>query len=144
MLSAYSTATQAVAANELISFSTNRILTGCTVTHAEGTPTIRLAKAGYYYVSVNATVSNTAAGTITIQLMDGADAVPGATANVTVGATTDTASLAFTTIIRVRPSCCAIDNTAALTILNSGADATFTSAAIEVTKLCQGGYYVSI
>lgn len=144
MLSTYSTITQTVAADGLVSFSTNRVLTGCTVTHAEGTPTVRLTKAGYYYVSVNATVSDTAAGTVTLQLMDGTDAVPGATASVTVGATTDTASLAFSTIIRVRPSCCAVDNTAALTVLNSGEEATFTSAAIEITKLCQEVINVSI
>lgn len=137
MLSTYNITPQTIAADGLLSFSTNRILTGCTVKHAEGTPTIRLTKPGYYYVNVNATVSDTAAGTITLKLKDGAIDVPGAAASITVGATTDEASLGFTTIVRVLPSCCAIDNTASLTIVNSGIEATFVSATVDITKLCQ-------
>lgn len=135
MINSYSIISQAVAADGTLNFDISRILTGCTVKHADGTPTFTLTKPGYYYVTFNADALGTAAGDITVELLNGTTSVPGATATSTI-AVGDTTNLAFSTIIKVLPSCPAIDNTTTLTILNSGVAATYNTANINITKLC--------
>ena len=134
MISAYTTTNQLVAIDGLLDFDTNRITTGCTVKHVDGTPAFTLTKPGYYYITFNGTITDTAAGTV--ELLNGGVAVPGATASATVAATTDEHSVSFATIIRVLPSCCAIDNTTTLTVANTGIAATYSVANINITKLC--------
>lgn len=136
MISAYSLTDQLVAVDGLLDFDTNRIATGCTVKHIDGTPAFTLTKPGYYYITFNGTVTDTAAGNVTVQLLNGGVAVPGAEASITTAATTDERSFAFTTIVRVLPSCCAIDNTTTLTVANTGIAATYSVANINITKLC--------
>lgn len=136
MINSYSLTNQTVNTNGLLNFNIDRIVTGRTVKHADGTPTFTLTRPGYYYVTFNGTITDTAAGNITVQLLNGSTAVPGATASATIAAETDEQSVAFTTIIRVLPSCCAIDNTTNLTISNTGANATFSVANVNITKLC--------
>lgn len=136
MISAYSLTDQLVAIDGLLDFDTNRIVTGCTVKHADGTPSFTLTKPGYYYITFNGTITNTAAGIVTVELLNGGVAVPGAEASVTTAADTDERSLSFATIVRVLPSCCAIDNTTTLTVANTGVAATYSVANINITKLC--------
>jgi hypothetical protein len=136
MISSYSLVDQLIPVDGLLDFATNRILTGCTVKHVDGTPSFTLTKPGYYYVTFNGTVTDTAAGIVTVQLLNGGVAVPGAEASITTAATTDERSFSFATIIRVLPSCCAIDNTTTLTIANTGIEATYSVANINITKLC--------
>ena len=135
MISSYNITTQEVAVNGLLTFSTDRILTGCTATR--NGQTFQLNKPGYYYVTFNADgAATTAAGDVVVVLQNNGVAVPGAIATQTVAAADDAVNLAFTTIIRVPPSCCAVDNTANLTLVNTGVAATFTNANINITKLC--------
>jgi hypothetical protein len=136
MINAYTITDQIVAIDGLLDFNTNRVLTGCTVKHVDGTPTFTLTKPGYYYVTFNGTITNTAAGIVTVELLNGGIAVPGAEASITNAATTDERSFGFSTIIRVLPSCCAIDNTTTLTVANTGIAATYSVANINITKLC--------
>jgi hypothetical protein len=136
MINAYSLISQAVAADGTLNFDTTRVLTGCTVKHADGTPTFTLTKPGYYYVTFDGTITDTTAGIVTVQLLNGGVAVPGAEASITNAATTDERSFSFTTIVRVLPSCCAIDNTTTLTVANTGIAATYSIANINITKLC--------
>ena len=68
MISAYSLVEQIVAVNGLLDFDTSRVLTGCTVKHVDGTPAFTLTKPGYYYVSFNGTITDAAAGIVTVQL----------------------------------------------------------------------------
>lgn len=136
MISAYSLTDQLVAIDGLLDFDTNRIATGCTVKHADGTPSFTLTKPGYYYITFNGTITNTAAGIVTVKLLNGGVAVPGAEASITTAATTDERSFSFATIVRVLPSCCAIDNTTTLTVANTGIAATYSVANINITKLC--------
>lgn len=136
MISAYSLTDQLVAVDGLLDFDTNRIATGCTVKHIDGTPAFTLTKPGYYYVTFNGTITNTAAGIVTVELLNGGVAVPGAEASITSAAVTDERSFAFATIVRVLPSCCAIDNTTTLTVANTGVAATYSVANINITKLC--------
>ena len=135
MISTYTSISQAVAVDGTLNFDTTRVLTGCTVKHADGTPTFTLTRPGYYFVTFDGVVTSDAAGTVTVELLNGADPVPGAIASTALAAD-GIATLNFSTIVRVLPSCPAIDNTTKLSILNSGIGATFTSANINITKLC--------
>lgn len=135
MINSYTITSQPVAVDDTLNFNVSRILTGCTVKHVDGSPSFTLTKPGYYYVTFNADVLGTAAGDVTAELINGSTAVPGATATVTI-AVGETANIAFATIIRVLPSCAAIDNTTILTVLNTGVAVTYTNANINITKLC--------
>ena len=135
MINSYTSTSQTVLTNALINFNINAVKTGCTVTHAEGTPTFSLNRPGLYYVAFNADALPTAAGDLVVQLRSNNELVPGAIAT-TTGTTTSTESLSFSRIIQVKPSCCSIDNSVNLTVINSGVGATYSNANIVITKLC--------
>ena len=135
MISSYNTTTQAVATGDLLTFTTDRILTGCTATR--NGQTFQLNKPGYYYVTFNAiAAATTTVGELTVELQNNGVVVPGAVSTYTTTTAGDNATYAFSTIIRVPPSCCVVDNTARLTLVNSGVDATYTNVNINITKLC--------
>ena len=135
MISSYNTTTQAVTTNELLTFTTDRILTGCTATRNGAT--FQLNKPGFYYVTFNAVAAATETlGELTVELYNNGVAVPGAEASTTTTVAGNNSNYAFSTIIRVQPSCCAIDNTARLTVVNTGVDATYNNVNINITKLC--------
>lgn len=135
MINSYSLVSQAVAVDGTLNFDTTRVLTGCTVKHADGTPTFTLTKPGYYFVTFDGVITGTTAGIVTVELLNGTDAVPAALASTTIAAdAVDT--LNFSTIIRVLPSCPSIDNTTKLSVANTGVATTFTIANINITKLC--------
>ena len=135
MISSYNNTSQEVAINGLLTFTTDRILTGCTATR--NGQTFQLNKPGYYYVTFNADgAATTAVGDIVVVLQNNGVAVPGAIATFTTTVADDATNLAFSTIIRVPPSCCAVDNTANLTLVNTGVAATYTNVNITITKLC--------
>ena len=135
MLSSYNNTSQDVAINGLLTFTTDRILTGCTATR--NGQTFQLNKPGYYYVTFNADgAATTAVGDIVVVLQNNGVAVPGAIATFTTTVADDATNLAFSTIVRVPPSCCAVDNTANLTLVNTGVATTFTNVNINITKLC--------
>ena len=135
MISSYNNTSQEVAINGLLTFTTDRILTGCTATR--NGQTFQLNKPGYYYVTFNAdSAATTAIGDIVVVLQNNGVTVPGAIATFTTTVADDATNLAFSTIIRVPPSCCAVDNTANLTLVNTGVAATYTNVNINITKLC--------
>ena len=135
MISSYNTTSQAIATNGLLDFTTDRILTGCTATR-DG-QTFQLNKPGYYYVTFNAVAAaTTTIGELTVELYNNGVAVPGAEASYTTTTAGDNSNYAFSTIIRVLPSCCVVNNTARLTVVNTGVDATYTNVNINITKLC--------
>ena len=135
MISSYNTTSQAVATGDLLTFTTDRILTGCTVTR--NGQTFQLNKPGYYYVTFNAVAAaTTTVGELTVELQNNEVVVLGAEASYTTTTAGDNSNYAFSTIIRVLPSCCAIDNTARLTVVNTGVDATYSNVNINITKLC--------
>ena len=136
MISAYNAATQTVASGTAYVFDTNRIVTGCTVGHTAGSTTFTLNKPGYYYITFNTTFTTEETGIATVELRNGGIAVPGATGSETITTAGDTKSIAFATIIRVLPSCPAIDNTANITLVSTGIDLTETVANVNITKLC--------
>ena len=135
MISSYNNTSQEVAINGLLTFTTDRVLTGCTATR--NGQTFQLNKPGYYYVTFNADgAATTAVGDIVVVLQNNGVTVPGAIATFTTTVADDATNLAFSTIIRVPPSCCAVDNTANLTLVNTGVAATYTNVNINITKLC--------
>ena len=135
MLSSYNLTSQTVPVNGTLNFTTDRILTGCTATR--NGQTFQLNKPGYYYVTFNASASTSdTAGIVTVQLNNGGQIVPGAIASFNSEATADTENISFSTIIRVPPSCCAINNTANLTLVNTGVSAIYNNVNVNITKLC--------
>lgn len=136
MISSYNATIQTVDVGSAYVFDTNRIVTGCTVGHVPGTSTFTLTKPGYYYVTFNTTFTTEAAGNVTVELQNGGIAVPGANATETITTVGNTKSIAFTTIIKVLPSCCAIDNTATLTFVVDGTAIDASTANVNITKLC--------
>jgi hypothetical protein len=110
-------------------------LTGCTVTHVEGSPSFKLNRPGYYYVNFNSNVTG-ATGAVEVQLLSNNNPIAGAEGSTTLGAITDVGNISFSTIIKVLPSCAVIDNLQTLNLTNSGVEATFTNVNIVITKLC--------
>lgn len=136
MIASFNSTTQTVDVGAAYVFDTNRIVTGCTVGHVPGTSTFTLTKPGYYYVTFNTTFTTEATGTATVELRNGGVAVPGASGAETITTAGNTKSIAFSTIIKVLPSCAAIDNTATLTFVATGVALDATTAAVNITKLC--------
>ena len=135
MISSYNITTQNVAVDGLLTFTTDRILTGCTVTR--NGPIFQLNKPGYYYVTFNADgAATTAVGDIVVVLQNNGVAVPGAIAPFTTTVADDATNLAFSTLVQVRPSCPSIDNAVRLTFVNEGVDATYNMYNVVVTKIC--------
>lgn len=134
-LNAFTTASQTLLAGNNVTFANNGVLTGCSISHAAGTPTIVLNKPGIYYVSFEADALPSVAGTITVDLQNNSVTIPGATTSVT-GATTITTRIILDAIVEVKPSCCAFDNTKNLTFNNSGVEAAYTNVTVSVIKLC--------
>lgn len=125
----------AIASNTPITFLTNKYKSGCCVQHVDGSSSITLNAAGLYKVSFNGifTAPSTTATTISIQLYNNTILIPEALAVATSTSTTDYVNLAFTTLIKVNPSCCAVDNTNSLTFVNTNA-AVLYNANVIVSK----------
>jgi hypothetical protein len=136
MISTFNSTTQTVDVGGAYVFDTNRIVTGCTVGHVPGTSALVLNKPGYYYITFNTTFTTATTGDATVELQNGGIAVPGANATETVTTAGDTKSISFTTIVKVLPSCPAIDNTTTLTFVATGIALDATTAAVSITKLC--------
>lgn len=135
MISSYGNNSQTIASEGAVTFDVNRIVTGCTITHAEGTPSFKLNKPGYYFVIFNGDVTG-ATGDVVIQLTSNGVVIPGSEATTTLGANTDTTNISFSSIIKVLPSCAVIDNLQTLVFVNAGVEATFTNVNVIITKLC--------
>ena len=135
MISSYNITSQTVSTNGILAFTTDRILTGCTATRNGAT--FQLNKPGYYYVTFNADAAATETlGVLSMELQNNGVAVPGAEASSTTTVAGNISNYAFSTIIRVLPSCCAVNNAVNLTIANTGVDATYSNININITKLC--------
>jgi hypothetical protein len=136
MISTFNSTAQTVDVGGAYVFDTNRIVTGCTVGHVPGTSALVLNKPGYYYITFNTTFTTATTGDATVELQNGGIAIPGANATETVTTAGDTKSISFTTIVKVLPSCPAIDNTTTLTFVATGIALDATTAAVSITKLC--------
>ena len=137
LLNAYANTNQTIAANETINFSNSNILTGCSIVFNAGSAAIQLKKPGVYLVSFNANVAEGGTlGIISAQLAKNGININGAISSVDSTAAGDVGNINFNTLIKVLPSCCSIDNTTTLTVVNSGIEAIYSNANITVVKLC--------
>ena len=123
--------------NTSIVFDNKTIQTDCTVTANEPTNTITLRRAGIYLVQFNAIISNTTSASEFIGInmeRDGID-VPEAHTGATSSSIDDLVAVSFNTLVRVKPSCCAVDNTTRLQFKVTGSDALVYFANVVVSKV---------
>lgn len=123
--------------NTSIVFDNKTIQTDCTVIANEYTNTISLRRAGIYLVQFNAIISNTTSASEFIGInmeRDGID-VPEAHTGATSSSTSDLVAISFNTLVRVKPSCCAVDNTTRLQFKVTGSDALVYFANVVVSKV---------
>lgn len=93
---------------------------------------VSLTSQGYYDVDVSVTAVPTAAGTVTVTLLQDGVAIPGATASATVDAAATSVNLNISAIARLAGCNCSVSN---LTLLLTGATSIVTNAAVTVEKL---------
>lgn len=115
-LDAVDVAEQVLVADSPIEFGLNNVLTGCSIKHTEGSPNIKLEKAGLYYVSFSADVAPTASGITNVYLTKNDVLVKGAEATF-LGVASVVNNIHFDGIIEVYPSCPAIDNNVNLQVI---------------------------
>lgn len=71
-----------------------------------------------------------------MQLQKNGNDINGAKSSSNSAAVTDFNGMSFSTVVKVLPSCQAVDNTTTLTVLNTGVGAIYSNANITVIKLC--------
>lgn len=135
-LNAASIAEQTVTANGFIEYPINNLLTGTAITHPAGSTSVNLIR-GLYLVSVSADVVPAAAGNVGLQLLattESTSAVVNGAQSVVTGVADTAVNISFTTLIRVRPSCCAVNNSTSIQVQATAA-ATINNSSISVVKL---------
>jgi len=137
MLDTYTNTDQTLITGAPLVFNTNRILTGCTVTHSAGTTSINLNKPGIYIVHFNADAAESGtAGVITVQLFVNGLLYPAAEASEDSTATTDIVNMDFETAVCVTREHCACGNSVSLTFVDTGVGAVFSNVEVVITKIC--------
>lgn len=137
VLNAYSITSQTLTTNQVIEFTNINILDGCSIKYSPGSSSITLSKPGIYLVTVDAVAAESGtAGIVTMQLQKDGNNINGALSSSNSAAVTDFNSMTVSTLVKVLPSCQAIDNTTILTVLNTGVGAIYSNANITVIKLC--------
>lgn len=151
MLQLYSSSATGVSTpvDSNIVFDNKSIQTGCTAVANTPTNTVTLNKSGLYMVEFNGIISGIAAAEaevgaeviptvadfVGVQMFNNGNAVPEALTGATSAADTDVNAVSFQTLVRVRPGCCSVDNTARLTFKVVGNNANVYFANVVVTKL---------
>ena len=110
MLQVYTNTTQTVGANSPISFNTVSVNTNNCVEQTNAT-SFELNKPGYYLIHFNGIADATAIGDVNVQLVIDGVVQSYAQSSVSITAVSDLANLSFETIVPIKCSCCAIDNT---------------------------------
>ena len=133
LLSATNVASQTVEANGFVNFDVNRILTNCKLlNHVSGSNAILAKGCGIYSVFVDLNIVPTAAGDITVQLLNNGEVIPAAQA--TILATAGNSYLiSISALLRILKSCCVVDNAGSLQVQITGA-ATVNNANIIVIQ----------
>lgn len=139
MLEIYSESSNGIAVdiNNAITFDNKVLQTGCTATANTPANTVRLNKAGFYSVHIDAIIANNTAeaGLVGIQLYNNNNEVSNAYTAQTSTGNTNLVSVGFDTIVQVRPSCSMIDNTANLQFKVANNNAMIYFANVVVTKI---------
>jgi hypothetical protein len=136
MLQAYNNSVQTLTKDQAISFDNTVVNnTPCHIGFTPGGTSIELRTQGYYLVEFNATAMATAAGDICINMAINGENTPQAAAGATLSAVGDYTDLSFNTIVQVKCSCCAVDNTKILTFENVCDSTSLTLANVVITKI---------
>lgn len=123
--------TQTVAANGTIALGTT-VHRNCQSQARVNGNAINIVGAGYFTIDVSATFTAATTGDVTIQLYQDGVAVQGATATGTVAtASTQIISVSFTSEILKQCNC---NQPLSLTLVNTGAEATYSNIAIRVKR----------
>jgi hypothetical protein len=131
-----SSGAQTLLTNANIPFNTTNLLNGVSIEFNGGT-TISLVKPGVYLISADANVAEAGtAGLISMQVQKNGVNINGAKASVDSSATGDAENIHVTTLVKVLPSCCMVNNNANITVVNNGVGAVYSNTNITVVKLC--------
>ena len=133
-LKAYNTSSQTVLANGSLNLLNNEITGGCCGGLSINNNAITVSKGGTYLITVSANALATTNGNITLQLFNKGTAVPAAIASAT-GTTTDTKNLNFSLLYNVGNSCNCVNNTALLTLINTGVGATYSNIILNIVRV---------
>lgn len=129
----YNPNVQTLNANDFVTFNSIANLTGCGINFNAGT-TPAILKEGVYLVIIDANLVGTAAGPVSLQLLNNNTAVQNAVATFTAAAGTEY-NASISTVIKVLPSCCCNKNIAnlQLQVLNTGVE--LTNVTMTIVKL---------
>ena len=135
MLYTYTSSEQTVAAGGSVVLENNGLTGNCAmINYTAGSTTITL-KQGTYIIHFNCDATSATTGALSFQLYNNDIAVPSALAINTIATENNISNFGFTTSIKVFCSCPAIDNTARLTIRNTGANpAIISNVAVTVHR----------
>lgn len=129
MVNAVNVPLQAVAVNAPVLFASNRIITGCTTRHEQGSGRFTLTKPGIYRVTFSGTLTADADGTAILNINQDGEAIAGAQIQQTVGTTP--VSNSVSTLVRVY--CC----NSSVSVTNAGtASVNVANANFIVERLC--------
>lgn len=132
-LTAVNTTAQPLTINNLVPLvELNK--TGRSIEFNGGISPIKLLNSGLYLINVTANLLGTAAGIVTLQLLNNNTKVQGATASVTT-AVGDTYNVSFTALIDIPPSCRCSSNVANLQVQLQTTDVTVSDISVAVVKL---------
>ena len=138
MLYAFTNTNQSLNANDTVKFNNIGVRYGRSATLSAGSGVVSINTPGYYLVHFNADVA-AAAANVTVQLQKDGVPVTGASATTSSTALTDIQNLSFTALVFVGSNCsckCLENNLpATLTFVNSDAAASFTNAAVTITRV---------
>ena len=135
MIQLYSTNVN-VDTNSPIPLNNIKLIKGTTAVHS-APASIELNRSGIYMVTVNASITPAAAGTVSIQLVKDNVVEPAAVSSAT-GAADSISSLSFSTLVQVRDNntCCCNTSPTVLQLLNTGQAGVFSIVNIVITKIC--------
>lgn len=129
-LCTYTTIAQTISAGGEVAFNINKVHTGTAIQHTASSTTITISKAGVYFVSLDLDVEPNATGSVTVQINNNDVVIPDAITTF-AGTADDATHIHLDTLVRVMPSCCAVDNTVNLTA-NVSVGSTVTNAKMIV------------
>lgn len=137
ILNTFSNQSQDLQSNQSIEFDNISIDTGCSIKFCAGSSTATLTKPGIYLISASATIMNPkldkCAATMEIYKNgEPADGTPASLMPVPEGVST----LSTMKLVQVLPSCCSVDNTTNISVVNTGVPVEYSEAELIIIKLC--------
>lgn len=133
----YNNSAQTVAANSSVNLGNTSVDTGCSICHTSGSTSLSIKNPGLYLIMFDAVGANSTlvSGDVTVQLYKNGIVVPDAFSSSTSASSTDNVSLSFAKLVQISPSCCAVDNSAQFTFVNTGVSTTFSHVNVVAYKL---------